>query len=151
MYTVKQAAEITGISAHTLRFYDKKGLFPDLSRDHLNRRVFSDADLRYVRSVQKLRNMGMPLAEIATYMKASDENRALQQKYELIEKQKARALEQLKSVQMQLELLETESRTFEKALHQEIPSGLWNLEFSVLDGEEAAVPTQNGEREKAVA
>ena len=31
-YTVKQVAELYGVSAHTIRFYDNAGLFPDVER-----------------------------------------------------------------------------------------------------------------------
>ena len=32
-YTTAKAAEKIGISAHTLRFYDKEGLLPNVGRD----------------------------------------------------------------------------------------------------------------------
>ena len=39
-YTTAKAAEKIGISAHTLRFYDKEGLLPNVGRDeHGNRRL----------------------------------------------------------------------------------------------------------------
>ena len=42
MYTMKKTAELTGLSEHTLRYYDKEGLLPGLARDGVGRRVFSD-------------------------------------------------------------------------------------------------------------
>jgi DNA-binding transcriptional MerR regulator len=60
VYTVKQAAEKMGISAHTLRFYDKEGLFPHVSRD---------ADLEWVHTVQCMRETGMPIAEVKEYVR----------------------------------------------------------------------------------
>lgn len=68
MYTVKQVAERTGISAYTLRFYDKEGLFPHVSRDQNNVRLFSEADLEWVNIVQCLRETGMPLAEVKEFV-----------------------------------------------------------------------------------
>lgn len=68
MYTVKQVSEKMGISAYTLRFYDKEGLFPHVARGENNVRLFSDADLEWVHIVQCLRDTGMPLAEVKEYI-----------------------------------------------------------------------------------
>lgn len=68
MYTVKQVAEKMGISAYTLRFYDKEGLFPHVARDRNNVRLFSDEDLEWVNIVQCLRETGMPLAEVKEFV-----------------------------------------------------------------------------------
>lgn len=68
MYTVKQVAEKMGISAYTLRFYDKEGLFPHISRGANNVRLFSEQDLEWVNVVQCLRDTGMPLAEVKEFV-----------------------------------------------------------------------------------
>jgi DNA-binding transcriptional MerR regulator len=68
VYTVKQVAEKMGISAHTLRYYDKEGLFPHVSRDENNVRLFSEQDLEWVFLVQCLRDTGMPLAQVKEYI-----------------------------------------------------------------------------------
>lgn len=68
MYTVKQVAEKMGISAYTLRFYDKEGLFPHVTRDEHNVRLFSDEDLEWVNLAQCLRETGMPLAEVKEFV-----------------------------------------------------------------------------------
>ena len=72
MYTVKQVAEITGISSYTLRFYDKEGLFPHLNRDEQNRRLFSEADVSSIETIQDLRKMGFSLAQIRSYLGAEE-------------------------------------------------------------------------------
>lgn len=69
MYTISQVAEITGVSAYTLRFYDKEGLFPYLSRDGKNNRLFSEQHLEWAMTLQCLRDTGMPLAEVREYLR----------------------------------------------------------------------------------
>ena len=64
MFTVKEAAEIMGISPHSLRFYDKEGLFPSLARTESGRRMFSYEELEWVYTIQCWRATGMPLAEV---------------------------------------------------------------------------------------
>lgn len=51
MYTIKQVAEKSGVSEHTIRFYAKEGLFPFLKRDKNNVRLFSEEDLEEVATV----------------------------------------------------------------------------------------------------
>lgn len=45
-YTTAKAAEKIGISAYTLRFYDKEGLLPNVGRDEYGNRRFTDKDLQ---------------------------------------------------------------------------------------------------------
>ncbi len=52
MFTVKEVSEIMGISPHSLRFYDKEGLLPTLSRTESKRRMFSYEDLEWVYNIQ---------------------------------------------------------------------------------------------------
>ncbi|MEG2201038.1 MAG: MerR family transcriptional regulator, partial [Raoultibacter sp.] len=44
-YPIREVSDITGISAYTLRYYDKCGFFPHLYRDKHKVRSFSDADI----------------------------------------------------------------------------------------------------------
>lgn len=45
MLTIKEVSEIMNISPYTLRFYDKKGLFPFVKRNDRNIRIFTENDL----------------------------------------------------------------------------------------------------------
>lgn len=47
-YTISEVAEKMGVSVHTLRFYDKEGLLPDVDRVN-GRRVFKDKDFGWLR------------------------------------------------------------------------------------------------------
>ena len=51
-YTTAKAAEKIGISAHTLRFYDKEGLLPNVGRDEHGNRRFTDNDLQWLSLLQ---------------------------------------------------------------------------------------------------
>ena len=39
-YTIKEASDITGIPATTLRYYDKEGILPFLERKESGHRIF---------------------------------------------------------------------------------------------------------------
>ena len=48
VYKIGQVAKKLGISAHTLRFYDKEGLLPNVKKNSAGIRVFNEADLDWL-------------------------------------------------------------------------------------------------------
>ena len=71
MYGIAQVEEICGISAFTIRYYDKCGFFPDLQRDKHGSRIFSDADIEQLKLVDALRKSGLSIEGIQYFVKAS--------------------------------------------------------------------------------
>lgn len=68
MYTMKQACEKTGLSYETLKFYCNQGLVPNVKRDTLNRRVFSEKDITWLHGLGCLKNCNMGIQEMREYM-----------------------------------------------------------------------------------
>ncbi|MFC5527890.1 MerR family transcriptional regulator [Cohnella yongneupensis] len=66
---IKEAAEKTGISAHTLRFYEKSGLFPKIKRSKSGIREFTDTDISFLMFLTVLKKTGMSLDDIADFTK----------------------------------------------------------------------------------
>jgi DNA-binding transcriptional MerR regulator len=67
-YTIAKASQITGLSVHTLRYYDKEGLLPYINRDASGIRRFKDSDFSWLRIITCLKDSGMPLKEIKKYI-----------------------------------------------------------------------------------
>jgi DNA-binding transcriptional MerR regulator len=68
VYTIGEASEELGMPASTLRYYDKKGLFPDVARSQGGLRVYTEDDLEWARFIERLKASGMPIAEIKEYI-----------------------------------------------------------------------------------
>ncbi|MEU8529371.1 MULTISPECIES: MerR family transcriptional regulator [Streptomyces] len=66
-YTISEVAALTGLSAHTLRWYERIGLMPHVDRSHTGQRRFSERDLGWLEFVGKLRLTGMPVADMVRY------------------------------------------------------------------------------------
>ncbi|MFH8979927.1 MerR family transcriptional regulator [Streptomyces varsoviensis] len=66
-YTISEVATYTGLSAHTLRWYERIGLMPHVDRSHTGQRRYSDRDLSWLDLVAKLRLTGMPVADMVRY------------------------------------------------------------------------------------
>jgi DNA-binding transcriptional MerR regulator len=67
MMTVSQAAEACGITAHTLRYYERAGLLTGVPRSGAGRRRYGERELKSVRFIARLRATGMPVLEIKRY------------------------------------------------------------------------------------
>ena len=115
MYTMKKTAELTGLSEHTLRYYDKEGLFPGLARDGVGRRVFSDEDLRNIRTIRALREMGVPIARIRDFIEAGRGAQAAAKRAEIIEERTARAKAEIEALKEQIKLLARAAEYFRGA------------------------------------
>ncbi|MBQ6972723.1 MAG: MerR family transcriptional regulator [Synergistaceae bacterium] len=68
IYTMLQACRETGMTYQGLKFYCNAGLVPNVKRDSLNRRIFDDSDIAWIKSLRQLRKCGMSLADIREYM-----------------------------------------------------------------------------------
>jgi DNA-binding transcriptional MerR regulator len=63
-YSIQDAARLTGVTPHTLRWYDRIGLVPGLERTATGRRQFTTGHLRWVVLLRTLRATGMPVAKL---------------------------------------------------------------------------------------
>lgn len=68
-FGISEVADMTGISAFTIRYYDKCGFFPGLARDHRGVRTFSSADVAQLNFVDALRKSGLSIEGIQYYVK----------------------------------------------------------------------------------
>lgn len=66
-YTISEVAAFTGLTAHTLRWYERIGLMPHVDRSHTGQRRFTNRDLDWLGFVGKLRLTGMPVADMVRY------------------------------------------------------------------------------------
>lgn len=65
-YSIGEFANIVGLTAHTLRYYEKEGLLAT-KRNRGGQRVYLEADLRWVEFIKRLKETGMPIRQIKTY------------------------------------------------------------------------------------
>ena len=65
--TISDAARVTGLSAHTLRYYERAGLMMEVDRAESSHRRYTDADLGWIELITKLRATGMPIRKVREY------------------------------------------------------------------------------------
>jgi DNA-binding transcriptional MerR regulator len=67
--SISEAAEATGLSTHTLRYYERAGLMLEpVDRASSTHRRYSDADVNWVVFLTRLRSTAMPIAQVREYV-----------------------------------------------------------------------------------
>ena len=119
-YSVTEAARQSGLSAHTLRYYDGLGLFPFLRRTEGEKRLFSDADMQWVQLIECLRSTGLSIAEVKHYVElclAGDAT--LPERLAIVNRQETVMREQLREMKRHLKLLQFKKHYYEQRLQEE--------------------------------
>lgn len=62
--TVAEMAETIGITGHTLRYYERAGLIEPITRTTGGQRRYQPADIDWIRFLIRLRETGMPIAQM---------------------------------------------------------------------------------------
>jgi DNA-binding transcriptional MerR regulator len=107
MYTVKEAAQRTGLTEHAVRFYTDKELVPSLRRDEHNHRIFDEESLNWLYGVKCLKQIGMPIETIKEYVDLCLEgDSSIPQRYALMVKHKEAALAKFEEMKRHIAYLE---------------------------------------------
>jgi DNA-binding transcriptional MerR regulator len=106
--SISDAAELTGLSAHTLRYYERAGLMLDpVERAPSTHRRYTEAEIRWVTLLTKLRATGMPIRRIREYAELVREGEGTEaERLALLEAHRDAVLEQLDGIRRNLEAIE---------------------------------------------
>lgn len=130
MLKISELSRQTGLSAHTLRFYEKHGLINASNRSEAGYRFYTDSDVRRVEFVKTARNTGFSLEDIGQLLsiRVDKQSHSCQEVTDITEKKLLEVnakLAELQSMQHTLELLlESCCGGPEKATHCSIMDAL---------------------------
>ncbi|NER83642.1 MAG: MerR family transcriptional regulator [Leptolyngbya sp. SIO1D8] len=105
--TIQQMAEASGLSVHTLRYYERCQLIAPIHRANNGHRRYSAQDIRWIQFLTKLRMTGMPirqLQEYATLLRQQPD--AVQERRALLEAHRQTVLGQLQQLQENLAVID---------------------------------------------
>ena len=73
-YTIRQVSELTGLSASTLRFYEKEQLFHPVKRNEAGVRVYQEQDLERISQMMRRHKQAVEqrIAELQGYLQRID-------------------------------------------------------------------------------
>lgn len=92
-YSIGEVVKQTGLSAHTLRYYEKEGLLPFVTKNSSGLRVYTTNDLGWLSMIECLKDSGLQIKEIRQYIEWFRQgDSTLQQRLELFQNRR-KALE----------------------------------------------------------
>ncbi len=114
--SIGQFAQVTGLSAHTLRYYEKEGLL-SARRGVSRQRHYREDDLRWVEFIKRLKETGMPIKEIKHYADLRAEGEAtLVARMDMLIAHRAHILSELSTWQTHLKKMEQKISYYEREL-----------------------------------
>ncbi|GAB3070007.1 MerR family transcriptional regulator [Pedococcus soli] len=117
-FTIAEAAERTGLTAHTLRYYERDGLLLDVvDRSPSGHRRYTEDDVTWITMLTRLRATGMPIREVRTYadlVRGGDGNE--RERLELLLTHREKVLADLEEVRAHLEAIDTKIELYRSRL-----------------------------------
>ncbi|MBK5202039.1 MAG: MerR family transcriptional regulator [Spirochaetaceae bacterium] len=115
--TIKSTSEKYGISQYTLRYYEKIGMIPPVTRTSGGIRDYKSEDLDWVELVLCMRNSGLPVKVMVEYLKLYQMgDSTIIARMELLLAQQEILLEQKKNIAATLERLNYKISRYEIAI-----------------------------------
>lgn len=112
-YTISEVVAFTGLTAHTLRWYERIGLMPHIDRSHTGQRRYRNPDLRWLALVGKLRLTGMPVADMVRYAELVREGeQTFAERQELLERTRRDVRTRIAELQDTLAVLDHKIDTY---------------------------------------
>lgn len=116
MYTIGQIAEMFDLPISTLRYYDKEGLFPNLSRVS-GIRKFTDREVDTLRVIECLKKSGLEIKDIKHFMElCSKGNSTYAERKALLEDRKKAVESEMEQIQRTLSMLQYKCWYYEQAI-----------------------------------
>lgn len=104
-YRIGEVTKKLGLSADTLRYYERIGLLPRVGRNGAGIRLYDDQDLARLKFIQRAQKMDFTLAEIAELLKMREAPHKARQR---VREMTARKLAEVESRLAELETLRKE-------------------------------------------
>jgi DNA-binding transcriptional MerR regulator len=125
--TIAEAARRTGVSVHTLRYYERAGLaVAAVDRTGGGRRRYQQLDLDWIKVCTKLRATGMPIRTIRRYAELVSAGRGNEkERLALLEAHRADVAAKLAEIQENLELIDHKIDVYQGRLAAGDADRLW--------------------------
>ena len=106
-YTVGEIAHISGIPAHTLRYYDREGLLPGIERSEGGIRRFKEEDFQTLFIIECLKSSGLSIKEIRRYMELAEAgDGTIAERKAIFEERREKLAAQIAALQQTMDLID---------------------------------------------
>ena len=119
MYTIQEVSKKTGLTAHTLRYYEKEGLLSGVERTQGGFRQYTDEDLERLGLICCLKNTGMSLQEIARFVQLTQAGEhTLRERVNMLTEHRENVIARMTEMQKHLEKVTWKVNYFSRKLEE---------------------------------
>ena len=115
--TIKEVSQKYGITQDTLRYYERIGMIPAVTRTAGGIRDYREADLQWVELAKCMRSAGLPVEALIEYVRLFQEgDSTIAARLQLLLEQRENLLEQRQQIDQTLERLNYKISRYEIAV-----------------------------------
>ena len=117
--TIQEVAKATGLTAHTLRYYERIGLIHPINREENTRRCYTVDDVGWIDFLLKLRATGMSIKDMQRYaelQRRGDET--LPQRVEMLKSLRDRVESHIEEMNEHLKLIYYKIDYYQKVVEE---------------------------------
>ena len=113
--SIQQVAEVTHLSTHTLRYYERIGLLAAVSRASSGHRRYSSQDIDWINFLTRLRTTGMPVREMQQFAELRRQgDQTFLQRRQLLETHEKHIQKELEELGQNLKVIQKKIQLYKK-------------------------------------
>lgn len=114
---IAEVSERYGISADTLRYYERIGLIPTVNRNNGGIRDYNETDVKRVEFIKCMRSAGLPIEALIEYVGLVQQgDRTIEARKEILKEQRELLVARMKEMQKTLDILDHKIDVYESAV-----------------------------------
>ena len=112
-----EVSERHGITADTLRYYERIGLIPHVQRNESGIRDYNELDLRRVEFIKCMRSAGLPIEVLIEYVGLVQQgDQTIEARKEILKEQRKQLVARMEEMQKTLDMLDHKIEVYENAV-----------------------------------
>lgn len=114
---IAEVSEQYGLSADTLRYYERVGLIPPVNRSESGIRDYNELDLRRVDFIKCMRSAGLPIEVLIEYVGLVQKgDKTIEARKDILKEQRALLAARMQEIQKTLDILDHKIEVYENAV-----------------------------------
>jgi MerR family transcriptional regulator, aldehyde-responsive regulator len=114
---IAEVSEHYGISSDTLRYYERIGLIPPVTRNESGIRDYGELDIRRVEFIKCMRGAGLPIEVLIEYVALVQQgDQTIEARKEILKEQRELLVARMKEMQKTLDILNHKIEVYENAV-----------------------------------
>jgi MerR family transcriptional regulator, aldehyde-responsive regulator len=114
---IAEVSEHYGLSSDTLRYYERIGLIPPVTRNESGIRDYGELDIRRVEFVRCMRSAGLPIEVLIDYMELVQQgDQTIEARREILKEQRELLAARMTEMQKTLDILDHKIEVYENAV-----------------------------------